>query len=441
MRQLIIILLFATLFASIARADFSATALSGSAWPGEAAYSKTGNELTLAQAIINVLESSPMLKAADYESKAAAARIRTAKQSPGYRGSIELENFAGSGFHSGTDLLETTLSLSKVLELGDKSKLRGDLSYNKAMLLRNEQDSKRLDLLAETTKRFIDVITDQQRLVNANDSINIAIRTRQVVEKRVKAGKSATTELRRAEIALARSELKLEHAKHKLDSARVKLATLWGEMPRGESQISFTTAVARLFEIEPAEPFESLVTLLERNPDLVRFATEKRLAQSRTLLSRSSGQSDMKITGGLRHFNFTGDTALVMSLNIPFGSSSRATSNIEESEMMALRDPHVYQQRLLTLHSTLFELHQEIKHAIDAVTALHENIIPQAEQALQDYEKGYAAGRYSFLELTEAQQLLLDLKLELVIAASDYHRYHIEIDRLTGAGLSTGVAP
>ena len=54
------------------------------------------------------------------------------------------------------------------------------------------------------------------------------------------------------------------------------------------------------------------------------------------------------------------------------------------------------------------------------------------------YEKGYAAGRYSFLELTEAQQLLIDLKLEVVITASDYHRYQIEIDRLTGAGLSTG---
>ena len=382
-----------------------------------------------------------MLKAADYEAKAAAARIRTAKQSPRYRGSIELENFAGTGFRSGTDLLETTLSLSKVLELGDKAKLRGDLSHNKALLLRNEQDAKRLDLLAETTKRFIEVITDQQRLVNANDSIDIAIRTKQVVKKRVEAGKSPTAELRRAKIALARSELKLEHAKHKLDSTRLKLATLWGELPRRESQISFTTAVARLFEIEQVKPFESLVTLLERNPDLVRFATEKRLAQSRTLLARSSGQSDMEITGGLRHFNFTGDTALVMSLNIPFGSSSRATSNIEQSKMMALRDPLVYEQQYLSLYSTLFELHQEIKHAIEAVTALRKTIIPQAEQALQDYEKGYAAGRYSFLELTEAQQLLLDLKLELVIAASDYHRYHIEIDRLTGAGLSTGVTP
>ena len=431
MRQLIIILLFVasmTSFVSIALSE-------------EAANPKTNNRLTLDQAIVNVLERSPVLKAADYESKAAAARIRAAKQSPPYRGSIELENFAGSGFRSGTDLLETTLSLSKVLELDDKAKLRGDLSHNKAMLLRNEQDSKRLDLLAETARRFIEVITDQQRLVNANESIDIAIRTKQVVEKRVKAGKSPVAELRRAKIALARSELKRAHAKHKLDSTRLKLVTLWGEMPRGESQISFSTAVANLFEIEQAEPFESLVTLLERNPDLVRFATEKRLAQSRTLLAKSSGQSDMEITGGLRHFNFTDDAALVLSLNIPFGSSSRATPNIEESEMMALRDPLVYEQQYLSLYSTLFELHQEIKHAVDVVTALRKTIIPQAKQALKDYEKAYAAGRYSFLELTGAQQLLLDLKLELVIAASDYHRYHIEIDRLTGAGLSTGVAP
>jgi len=436
MRQFIIGFLFASSLTFFAHADVSAAATSE-----DATNNITFNKLTLDQAIINVLERSPMLKAADYESKAAAARIRTAQQSPRFQGSIALENFAGSGLHSGSDLLETTLRLSKVLELGDKAKLRGELSYNKAMLLRNEQDSKRLDLLAETTKRFIEVITDQQRLVNANDSIDIAIRTKQVVEKRVKAGKSATAELRRAKIALARSELKLDHAKHRLDSTRLKLATLWGESPREESQISFSTAVANLFDIEQAESFESLVTLLERNPDLVRFATEKRLAQSQTLLARSSAQSDMEITGGLRHFNFTDDTALVLSLNIPFGSSSRARSNIEEAEMMALRDPHVYQQRRLTLYAILFELHQEIKHAIAAVTTLHETIIPQAEQALQDYEKGYAAGRYSFLELTEAQKLLLDLKLELVIAASDYHLYHIEIDRLTGAGLATGVSP
>ena len=401
----------------------------------EAANSKTVNALTLDQAIINVLERSPMLKAADYEAKAAAARIRTAQQSTSYRGSIELENFAGSGSFSGADALETTLSLSKVLELGDKAKLRGDLSSNKAMLLRNEQDSKRLDLLAETTKRFIEVVTDQQRLANAKNSIAIAKRSQQVVEKRVKAGKSPNAELRRAKIALARSEIGLEHAEHELETAHLKLVTLWGE-----TEDSFTTAAANLFEIEQVKPFESLVLLLERNPDLVHFATEKRLNQSRAILARSRGQADMEISGGLRHFNATHDSALVLSLKVPFGSASRASSSIKEAEMMALSDPLVYEQQYLSLYATLFELHQEIKHAIAAVSALRKTIIPQAEQALKDYEKGYAVGRYSFLELTEAQQLLIDLKLEVVIEASDYHRYRIEIDRLTGAGLSTSLS-
>jgi len=432
MRQLIISLLFVFSFVSTLESISASEAANVQTING-----RTDKTLTLDQSIINVLERSPVLKAADYESQAAAARIRTALQSPRYRGAIELENFAGSGFRSGVDTLETTLSLSKVLELGDKAKLRGDLSQNKAMLLRNEQDSKRLDLLAETTKRFIEVVTGQQRLINAKDSIDIAKRTKQVVTKRLKAGKSPTAELRRAKIELARSEIKLEHAEHELETAQVKLAVLWGEVLKKDS---FFTAAANLFAIEQAEPFERLVFLLEGNPDLVRFATEKRLAQSQILLARSKGRADMEITGGLRHFNFTDTTALVLSLNMPFGSSSRASSNIKEAEMMALSDPLDYEQQYLTLYSTLFELHQEIKHAVGAVTTLQKTIIPQAKQALKDYEKGYAAGRYSFLELTEAQQLLIDLKLELVNTASDYHFYHIEIDLLTGAGLSSGAA-
>ena len=106
----------------------------------------TYDKLTLNQAVVNVLENSPQLKAADYESKAAAARIRTSQLSTAFRTSVELENFGGDGKNNGSDNLESTLRLSKVLELGDKAELRGELSRSKAMLLRNEQDSKRIHL-------------------------------------------------------------------------------------------------------------------------------------------------------------------------------------------------------------------------------------------------------------------------------------------------------
>jgi len=293
-----------------------------------------------------------------------------------------------------------------------------------------------VDKLAETAKHLINVVTDQQRLIIAKDSIAPAKDTQKVVEQRIKAGKTPNAELRRAKITLARKEIGLEHAEHELITSRLKLVTLWGE-----TQTTFTTAEASLFKIEPAIPFETLEQRLERNPDLVRFATEKRLAAVSVQLAKSGSRSDIEIAGGLRHFNLSDDTGFVLSLNIPLGSSSRASSKVEEAELMSLREPHVFEQRRLELYATLFEVHQEIKHAIDAVTTLRESIIPQAELALQDYEKGYKAGRYSFLELSEAQRTLLDSRLESVMAAADYHQYRIEIDRLTGAGLSTGVNP
>lgn len=396
----------------------------------------TQDRLSLSQAISNVLERNPALKAADYESRAAAARIRTATLTPALRASMEFENFGGSGILSGSDNLESTLSLSKVLELGDKKRLRGDMARGESLVLRNEQDAQRLDILAETAKRFIKVVSDQERLAISEHSLALAQRTHEIVELRVKAGRSANAELRRARIALAKMELELDHARHTLETSRLKLASLWGD-----TQVLFASAEADLLGVSRPAPFEDLAQLLNNNPDLVRFATQKRLSTTKIQLARARNKANIEVAGGLRHFNATDDTGFVVSLAVPFGSRKRAAPAIEEAEMLGLRDPYDFEQRRLELHGTLFEVHQEIIHATDAVTALRNTIIPLAEEALRDYQNGYTSGRYSLLELNVAQRTLLDSELELLIAATDYHRLRIEIDRLTGAGLATGDTP
>jgi cobalt-zinc-cadmium efflux system outer membrane protein len=392
--------------------------------------------LTLDQAVLNVLERNPLLKAAGIETEVAAAQMRSARLPTPFNTSIEFENFAGNDSNSGIDVLETTLSLSKVLERGNKSALRGEVAQTNALLLRNDQDAKRLDLLAETTKRFIHIVTNQERLTIAKASLVLAQRTQSVANRRVKAGKSHIAELRKAKIDVAHKTLALQHAEHVLASSRVKLVTLWGEI-----QPDFTDARADLFSIETARPFDDLVVLLERNPDLVRYATDERLAQTKLKLAESNRRTDIEITGGIRHFNKSDDAGFVLSFDIPLGNSSRASSQVEEAEAQRLHKPYLHKAKHLALHATLFEVYQEIMHAVNAVKVLQETIIPQATRALRDYEKGYAAGRYSFLELTEAQRTLIDSKLEAVMAAADFHRYHIEIDRLTGAGLVAGANP
>jgi cobalt-zinc-cadmium efflux system outer membrane protein len=391
------------------------------------------NSLTLEQAVVNVLERSPALKAADFEAKAAAARIRSARLTPAVQTSVDLENFGGSGIRSGTDSLETTLSLAKVLELGRKARLRGDVAEQEAILLRTEQDAERLDLLVETAKRFVQVVADQENLVIAEDTLALVKRTKTTIQQRVNAGKSANAELRYVDIAAAKTELERDHARHALASSRLRLATLWGEV-----EPAFTEAKADLFAVEAPQSFELLAQSLERNPDLVRYLNEDRLAKTRIELARSRRKADVELVGGLRHFNLTDDTGLVMSLNIPLGNASRARPKVDEAELGLRRNSYDLEQRRLELYATLFEVHQEVEHATDATAVYRDTIIPLSERALRDYEQGYRSGRYSLLELLVAQRTLLDARLEAVLAAADYHRYRIEIDRLTGAGLASG---
>ena len=392
--------------------------------------------ITLDQVIVKVLEQSPQLGINNYEARAAAARIRQAQQVTPLEFKVELENFVGSGDFNGVEQLETTLSLAKVLESGERVSSRGELAQQQAKLLRNQQDSIRLDLLALATERFIHVVVDQHRLQIAQDHLALVEHTYQIVSQRVSVGKSHAAEQRRLAIEVARAEIELEHAEHELSTSRVKLAASWGA-----NQTTFGTAQASLFELPEVASFVQLQSLLANNPDLVRFASEQRIAQAQLRLAQSRGTPSLAVSGGIRHLNDPNDVALVLSLSMPFGSQSRAEPEIDEMQSLSQREPLRFEQQRLALYTSLYELYQELLHARTAYEVLSQRIIPEAQQASADYEQGYRTGRFSLLELNEAQSILLDARLEKVMTAANYHRLKIEIERLTGAALHSGAQP
>ncbi len=389
--------------------------------------------ITLDEAIVLVLEKNPELSAFDYEAGAAAARIRQAQLGTPYTINLDLENFAGSGVFSGFSGMESTLSIARVLELGEKPRRRGDLAETKSQLLRTDQDARRLDLVAETARRFLHVVSDQEKLVITTRTLALAQGMQQAVEQRVLAGKTGVAERYKADIAVARVQLELEHGEHELQSSRLSLSTLWAQ-----TSPAFDSAQADLYLMKPVEEFDSLATLLDRNPNLIRLATEQRVDQARTALAQSRGQPDIQLAGGVRYLGVLDEVALVLSASVPLGSRKRAENRVEESRLSGLTKPLLYENSRLALYSTLYELYQELLHARTAVEVYRGQIIPSAEQALSDYEAGYSTGRYSLLELTDAQKMLLDARLQSLKAAGNYHRNQIEIERLTGAALNSG---
>lgn len=392
--------------------------------------------LSLNQAVARVLDGNPQLQAADFDTHAAAQRIRQQRLGTSYELGLQLENFAGSGAASGSDELETTLSLSRVLELGGKPARRGEVARLEAGLLRHDQDAQRLELLAETARRFLALARAQAEQELARERLALHERTLRAVERRQAFGKATAAERARAGIELARAELDLEEYTHRLDTGRRRLAVLWGGF-----DADFSHVAADLTRLDPEPDFAALDGALDANPAIARLATAERLAAARALLVRSRGRPDPQLGAGLRHFNASGDVGLVLSLRMPLGSAGRAAPYADEAAALAAREPLLAQDRRLAVRVTLYDLHQELLHARERFETYRDRIVPTAAAAQQAYAEGYAAGRHSLLELNAAQSGLLEARREQLAAATDHHAARIEIDRLVGVAPANGVSP
>jgi cobalt-zinc-cadmium efflux system outer membrane protein len=127
---------------------------------------------------------------------------------------------------------------------------------------------------------------------------------------------------------------------------------------------------------------------------------------------------------------------VVLNFSMPLAFGNRNSGAIREA---TIRRDQVEVDRQAALESTqaeLFEFHQSLQQARAEVTALRSQLIPQAEAALQQMQYGYERGRFSYLELADAQRELLLMRREAIAAAATYHRLLAEIERLTRTPLA-----
>src|SRR5690606_5121268 len=227
--------------------------------------------LTLHQAVQKALDAHPDLAGFAFELRVQEARTQAAGLRPLPTLSAEVENVLGSGQHRHFKDAETTFALSQVIELGVKRVRRRSAALAGGEWVALLRQIAHLDVLAEVTRQFIHVASDQEQRALSQRAVELAGDTVAAVGRRVDAGRAPQAELRRARVALARAELEQEHAEHELRSSRRTLAALWGD-PRAR----FGPVAADLYRMPAPAGFDRLAARLEANPDFLRFASEAR---------------------------------------------------------------------------------------------------------------------------------------------------------------------
>lgn len=392
----------------------------------------TNNTLTLNTALKRAIEQNPSLKVFDFRNTALSGQLETADLKPAYELGLETENFSGSDEFSGFDGAELTVSLSSVLEMGDKRAARRGIVSNSRSVLDAQRQVESLALLGEVTRRYIDVLAAQEQVFLAQEADELASQTLIIVKKRAHAGATPDAEVKRAQAAAAQAQLTLLSTRQQLDYLKVSLAALWGE-----TSPHFTTIEGDLFHFGTDVEFNALYAKVEGNPAIQIFAAEERLKEAEVRLAQTQAKTDISWSVGVRRFQESDHSALVAGFSMPLFSSKRSSGAV--STALAQRNEIFVQKdvALLNMHTQLFRAFHNRKQAILAAKELQNTIIPALEEALKETQTAYQRGRYGYLEYVSARQELLSARRTLIESASSALIYGAEIEQLTAEPLSS----
>jgi cobalt-zinc-cadmium efflux system outer membrane protein len=401
---------------------------------GEPITAGLPSRLSLQQAVGAALRLNPGIRAAGLQIDIAAAQRDVAALPARMSVRAEAENFLGTQETSSFKSAETTLQLTRVLELGGKRELRAGLGDARIGLAETESALARLDLAAKVARRFIHLVALQEAVQIGRQAIALADNTLAIVRQRVDVGRSSEAELATAEIDLALARLDLAAFANQRDAARLALAATWGAEEAEDLE-----AQADLYALPALPPLDRLRERVPGNPELLGAFEERRILEAERRLVESQRQANPELDFGVRHLAAGDETALVFGVSLPLGSRERSGRALAASSAAVEQLAAETERRRLAVLSALAGLYTEAENAYERYVELRDSLLPRSEEAADLYRQGFELSSFSLLEFSQAQQHPLELRREALDAAARYHQTLVAIEQLLGGTYAAGV--
>ncbi len=404
--------------------------LLGAVAPGRAAQ-----PVSLDDAFARVIATHPDLEVLRFAETGLAAEAEVAAQKPAFALSADLENALGSGVAAGFGGAEATLSLASVLERGGKRQARIALAQTRVEGIELLREGKRLDLLAEVARRYLDAVAAKAEAALSQEDAAQRRAILAAVEKRAATGGVPASLSLGAEAAALRSEAAAARAQRQAAGALRRLALLWGGTGEIELAPFDASAVPRVPDYDEA------VTQLAQSPELRRFAHEARLREARVRLAQTARTPDVSWQFGVRRLQEERDFGLVGSVSIPLGSAARAAPELRaaQAELAALDLQREGEQR--ALGAMLAQAWNQLDQSVAAARELDGKLLPQLQRAQIAAGRSFRAGASDYLTWAQFQADLLQARRERLAAALDAQRALIELQRLTGRAFAAAAEP
>jgi outer membrane protein TolC len=182
------------------------------------------------------------------------------------------------------------------------------------------------------------------------------------------------------------------------------------------------------------------VLLKLNNPELASFDFELQSAKNAIVVAEKKFFPDfgigVKKERGIMSENGTRDAVMMMfSLNVPIWRG-----NYEAAKLQAkAQAEQIRQERINTENSIAAQAAQALYDFEDSNRRVHlygDILISKAQELITNSETAYKAGTIDFLDLVDAQRMLLEYRLAYERAIADNAQRLAELEMLTGSTLA-----
>jgi cobalt-zinc-cadmium efflux system outer membrane protein len=394
------------------------------------ADAQSSGTLTLPKAVQRALASNPRLTVAERDIGIAAGRQIQAGALPNPEASFELDNAFGSGAYRGLTSAETTLQLSQLIELGGKRDARVAAAVAEADSARWQRLALRLEIASETATAFLNVLSGQRRVQIYDTQIRAFDRLLPLLQRRVDAGASSPAEISRAQVAgdLVRAER--ERARTGIAIARRELAA-----HMGANAVDFGDVAGDLIRTGSPPAFATIVKGLDRHPQLVRWLAVRAQRDAELLSARLKATPDVRVSGGWRHYRDTDDNAVRLGVSVTLPVWDQNLGGVTEAREARAKADAEYAAAKSALILTLGRAYETLTGALRELEPLHGSAIPNVRKTIETIESGYAQGRFTLLDVIDAQNAATQAAIREQEALVNFHTAVATLEGLTGVPL------
>jgi cobalt-zinc-cadmium efflux system outer membrane protein len=371
--------------------------------------------LTLEEAFAWAERESPAIKALEFDTAWAKARVDGAGAHPNPEIELGIEDIQPRR-RPGENAFEAySVAVSQPFEWLGKRSARRALAESEVRGRELESAKKRAQYRLSIAEIIVKCAQWQRLTVLSRERLVLAQRLSSIASDRVKAGKISALEESQlvSSMLLARAESE-EHALE-LVSARAELAALLGTTADSFGEVSFN------LESLPSEPPSPLTQNASPSISMLKADNEIEEARARLSLERHSVVPDLTISAEMTLPRSPARPLFSVGVGMPLplfdrnqGARGEALANAEAAPLLAQseRNDHMRERA---------QTRAELTSALQKVRVLKEGALDVLQRNQTALEDAYAQGRLGYLDVVTNQESLSSMREKYIEALAQAH--------------------